>query len=167
MSLQIRRIRADEGPRLRALRLAALADSPLAFASTLAREGAFPDQVWHERAAGGASGHDRVTFVAERDGRWIGLATGLADLPGASAPLLVGMFVEPAERGRGVGVALVEAVAAWARAQGAACLSLSVTSTNDSAIALYKKCGFRPTGETRPRAHLPSLTELGMVRDLP
>jgi len=44
----------------------------MAFGSTLAREQAFPDDVWHERAAGGASGADRVTFIAERHDRWVG-----------------------------------------------------------------------------------------------
>jgi len=138
----------------------------MAFGSTLAKEEAFPEHIWHERAAGGSSGHERVSFIAERDGRWIGLATGLAaDLDG-SGPVLVGMFVDPAERGRRVGALLVEAVADWARERGEARLYLWVTSTNHPALALYSKCGFRPTGETRPIAHTPSLAELRMVRDL-
>src|SRR5262245_23901545 len=53
LPVEIRRIRADEGLRLRALRLRALADAPQAFGSTLAREHAFVDSTWHERAAGG------------------------------------------------------------------------------------------------------------------
>ena len=169
MKLQVRQIRPEEGLRLRALRLRALADAPMAFGSTLAREEAFPEDVWHERAAGGASGADRVTFIAERDGQWVGLATGLAadpDEPDKGEPLLVGMFVEPAERGRGLGAALVAAVAAWARARGATSLYLWVTATNDSAIALYEKCSFRRTGNQRRVPHSPSLAEIRMVRDL-
>ena len=54
--MKIRRIRADEGLALRALRLAALADSPMAYGSTFAREHAYPDALWHERAAAGAAG---------------------------------------------------------------------------------------------------------------
>ena len=141
----------------------------MAFGSTLAREEAFPDDVWHERAAGSASGADRVTFIAERDDQWVGLATGLAadpDEPDKEEPLLVGMFVEPLERGRGLGAALVAAVVAWARARGETSLYLWVTATNDSAIALYDKCGFRPTGNQRPVAHSPSHAEIRMVRDL-
>jgi GNAT superfamily N-acetyltransferase len=169
MSLEVRRIRADEGLRLRALRLHALADTPTAFSSTLSREEVFPEGVWHERAAGGAEGCDRVTLIAEQDGRWLGLATGLAedpDGPKQSGPVLVGMFVDGAERRHGVGAMLVEGVAAWARARGAARLSLWVFSSNEPAIALYRKCGFRPTGETKPLAHSPILVELRMVRDL-
>src|SRR5438477_1933170 len=124
MSVNVRPIRPDEGLRLRALRLRALADAPTAFGSTLAREEAFPEQVWHERAAGGAAGADRVTFVAERDGGWIGLATGIADDPNEAGPMLVGMFVDAAERRRHLGAALVEAVTHWARGRGDTCLSL-------------------------------------------
>src|SRR5262249_26799259 len=166
MNLNVRRIRADEGLQLRALRLRALADSPTAFGSTLVREEAFPDHVWHERAAGGASGGDRVTFIAERDDRWIGLATGLADGPDGSEWMLVGMVVDPGVRRHRVGVALVEAVTAWARTRGAARLSLWVTSTNAPAIALYERSGFRATGDARRLGHSPSLTEAKMVRNL-
>src|SRR5215471_9994276 len=81
MKATIRRIRRDEGLRLRRLRLAALADAPMAFSSTLEHEEAFPEHLWHERAERGAVGDDRVTFVAEHDGEWIGLASGLANDP--------------------------------------------------------------------------------------
>ena len=53
----------------------------MAFGSTLAREQTFPESTWHERAAGGASGSDRVTFVAEEAGRLVGMATGVARHP--------------------------------------------------------------------------------------
>ena len=76
------------------------------------------------------------------------------------------MFVDGTERRHGVGAMLVEGVAAWARARGAARLSLWVFPSNEPAIALYRKCGFRPTGETKPLAHSPTIGELRMVRDL-
>jgi len=165
--VEVRQIRAGEGLRLRALRLFALADAPTAFGSTLAREEAFPESVWHARAADGALGHDRATFVAERAGEWVGLATGLREDPdGDPGAVLVGMFVAPAERGQGAGFALVEAVAAWARARGAARLHLWVTATNAPAIALYHRCRFRQTGEVRPHGQTPTLHELRMERDL-
>jgi GNAT superfamily N-acetyltransferase len=169
MNPELRRIRSDEGLKLRSLRLRALADAPMAFGSTLTREEAFPENVWHERAAGGASGADRVTFIVERDGEWRALASGIAKNPNNPAdpgPFLVGMFVDAAERGHGLGAALVEAVATWARARGATRLYLWVTSTNTQAIALYSRCGFRRTGDTQPLPHFPSVTEFQMVRDL-
>ena len=89
--------------------------------------------------------------------------TGLArdpEGPDDPRPVLLGMFVAPAARERGVGAALVEAVVAWARARGAVGLCLWVTATNSPANALYEKCGFRRTGESKP-------VGLRMVRDLP
>jgi GNAT superfamily N-acetyltransferase len=158
----VRRIRPDEGRRLRALRLRALADAPWAFGSTLAQEQAFAANVWDERAAQGAAGHTAVTYVAEDGDRWIGMATGLVASAEPARLDLVGMFVEPAARGRGVGTALVEAMLAWARARGAARLYLWVTTTNGPAIALYRRTGFRPTGATKPLDHTPALLEQEM-----
>jgi len=163
----IRKIRADEGPTLRALRLRALADAPTAFGSTLAREQAFTDDIWSERAQRGASGVDNVTFVAEHDGRWLGIVTGLArdpDVPDDPRPEIVGMFVAPEARGRGVGAALVDAVVGWARARRATGLTLWVTATNTPALALYERCGFRPTGERKPLDHSPAVEEIRMAR---
>ena len=167
--MTVRRIRRDEGPSLRAFRLRALADAPTAFGSTLAHEAAFTDDVWRERAAGGASGDDRVTFVAEHDGRWLGIATGLAsdpDVPDDPRPELVGMFVDREARGRGVGTALVNAVIDWARARRAGGLCLWATATNAPAVALYERCGFKSTGERKPLAHSPALELFRMARDL-
>jgi len=166
MNPDIRRIRPDEGLPLRALRLRALADAPMAFGATLAEEETLPEDVWHTRAARSAAGVDQVTYVAEQADRWIGMATGLADGWNGSRPALVGMFVEPAARGRGIGAALVDSVTAWARDRGAARLYLWVTSTNHPAIALYRQCGFRPTGEAKSLHHTPALTELQMVREV-
>ncbi len=165
--MQIRRIRADEGLRLKALRLRALADSPMAYGSTLAREQAYPDALWHERAAYGAAGDRVVTIVAEHDDHLLGMATGLA--PGAEGlpnPTMVGVFVDGAVRQQGVAAALVEKVIDWARARGSARLQIWLTVGNEPALALYRRAGFRPTGATRPNAHTPDLMESEMLLEL-
>ena len=138
----------------------------MAFGSTLAREEAFAEGVWQDRAALGATGESQVTFVAEEGECWVGMVTGLVADPEGPRPELVGMFVEPASRGRGIGAALVEAVAAWARERRMARLYLWVTSTNQAALALYRRCDFRPTGRSHPLDHTPSLSELEMARDV-
>ena len=166
MSMRIRRIRADEWQRLRAFRLHALADAPMAFGSTLAQEQEFADDVWRDRAAGSAAGIDRVTFVAEREDHWLGMATGLLGGPDDSFAMLVGMFVDGAARRHRLGVDLVENVARWVQDRGREKLILWVTSSNEAAVGLYRRCGFRPTGATKPLPHTPHLIELEMVRDL-
>jgi hypothetical protein len=104
----IRRMRADEGPRLRALRLHALAEASMAYSSTLAEDQSFPDDVWREWAVGGSAGCGSATFIAGRGRHWIALATGLArqDDPENAGPILVSMFVDSTARRVGVGYAL-------------------------------------------------------------
>jgi RimJ/RimL family protein N-acetyltransferase len=154
---------------LRAPRLHAIRDAPMAFGSTFAREDAFPESLWHERAANGASGTDSVTFIAEEGVQWVGLVTGLAHDPEnrGHAPMLAGMFVDRAKRGKGIGGELVKAVVAWAWAQRAKSLYLWVTATNTPAIALYERCGFARSAESQPLPHSPALLEFLMVRGLP
>jgi GNAT superfamily N-acetyltransferase len=165
--MEIRRIRADEGLRLKTLRLRALADSPMAFGSTLAREQAYPDALWHERAAHGAASDKAVTVVAEHDNRLLGMATGfLPESPHAQDPTMVGVFVDSAVRRQGVGALLVEKVIDWVRARGSARLLIWITDGNEPALALYRRAGFRTTGATRPNAHTPGLAEFEMLLEL-
>ena len=57
----VRRVRADEGPKLKAVRLAALLESPRAFGSTYGAEVDQPADHWASRAWLGASGGRSVT----------------------------------------------------------------------------------------------------------
>jgi hypothetical protein len=67
--LIVRRIEPEEWRRLRDLRLQALADTPEAFGSTLARERDYADDVWREWAPRAAAGH---RTPARRRGRRLG-----------------------------------------------------------------------------------------------
>jgi GNAT superfamily N-acetyltransferase len=139
----------------------------MAYGSTLAHEQGYPAELWRERAVGASEGCDRATFIAERGAHWVGLATGhIRTEDRQSPPILVGMFVDGTVRRLGVGVALVEAVSGWARSCGASRLTLWVTSGNDPAVALYRRCRFQLTGSTRPLAHTPTLSECEMIRNL-
>jgi GNAT superfamily N-acetyltransferase len=124
---------------LKDARLAALAEAPYAFASTLAREEAFADDTWLERASSGR------TFGAWQDGLIVGLATGFPEETGPDWHL-VGMWVAPAHRGQGIADQLVTAVCGLASGAGAAAVNLWVTDVNDRARAFYQRLGFAPTG---------------------
>jgi GNAT superfamily N-acetyltransferase len=106
-----------------------------------------------------------VTFIAKHDDRWVGMATGLV-IAGSPDPILVGVFVDGGSRRQGVAGALIESIVGWTQTRDAGRLVLWVTSSNEAAIALYRRCGFRPTGLTRPVGHTPILIEDEMVRDL-
>ena len=79
---------------------------------------------------------------------------------------LVSMWVRPGGRGQGVGEALVEAAAGWARARGFGTLFLWVTESNAPAMRLYERCGFAVTGELQPLPWDPAVAEIRMSRAL-
>ena len=160
----IRRIRADEWAELRALRLRALAGAPDAFGSTLAEARERLDSRWQQWAASGAAGEADVLFVADRDGHLRGLAGGRTeDLPPDEIEL-VSMWVDPALRGTGTALRLVEAVLGWARERGVARVRLWVTEGNTPAVRLYARAGFAPTDETAPLRPGSPLRERLMLR---
>ena len=155
-------IRRAEGPdwaQLRLVRLAALAESPNAFASTLEREQQLDEEDWRARASSGR------TFLAFSGGAPVGTAVGIEG-DATDERAVVAMWVHPDHRRAGVASALLEAVRTWAHTDGATSLTLWVTRTNDAAGTLYRRIGFTPTGESQPLPSNPSLTEEKMVLDL-
>ena len=61
----------------------------------------------------------------------------------------LGLMVAAGERRRGIGTALLEEAAKWARASGVTKLELHVFPHNEPAIALYRKLGFVEEGQRR------------------
>jgi ribosomal protein S18 acetylase RimI-like enzyme len=175
-SFVIRRAVPEDWAALRSVRLAALAEAPYAFGSTLDGEIGRPEQFWRARIAASPQ------FIAWADGEPVGIAAGFAERAsnddgstsstssaggaggygdsadesghgershgdGASGSWhLVSMWVSPAARGRGVADDLVAAVCGCARADGAKRLTLWVTDVNARAQAFYQRLGFRSTG---------------------
>jgi GNAT superfamily N-acetyltransferase len=163
---RLRRIEAGEGRLLQRVRLAALADSPDAFSSTLAREAAFADEEWAARAAASSSGVSRMTVFAE-DGRDVlGLIGGYRETDASTTVELVSMWVHPNARRAGVGRDLVQAVIDWARETSASEVALGVIRGNEAAEGLYEAMGFSPTGETTPLSSNPSLVEVRMATSI-
>jgi GNAT superfamily N-acetyltransferase len=142
-TLEIRRIRADEWRALRVLRLEALQNSPRSYGSTYAEEVRRSVREWRERAAAGALAEDQVAVVAVADGAWVGMARGYLELPTAH---LVGVYVTPAWRRRGVGAAVSLAIVTWARERGAAEILVTVSDWNAEARRVYEGLGFVANG---------------------
>ena len=154
MTVTVRRIRADEGPLLKRMRLAALSDTPSAFSKTHEEESGYADEEWASRAQAWSDGRDGVTFFAEVDGQVRGLVGG--HRPGDAE--LVSMWVDPEARGSAVAVALVDAVIAWAEGP----VELWVTQGNDRAIAFYRRVGFVETDDHQPLPSDPCKNEVRM-----
>jgi ribosomal protein S18 acetylase RimI-like enzyme len=164
--MEIRRIRAQEGPRLRAIRLRALADAPAGFGSSLGEAQSHPRAYWEALARETATAAAHALFVAEENGSWYGMARGFVHRDYPAIARLASMWVDPARRRSGVGAALAQAVVRWARGRSAACVQLWVTETNHPAKALYAVQGFVETARSKPLPSNPALREVLMVRRL-
>ncbi|HWC37939.1 MAG TPA: GNAT family N-acetyltransferase [Acidimicrobiales bacterium] len=163
MEWLVRRIRPDEGDRLRDIRLRALRDAPSAFASTFEAESTRPPAAWAERATAWSTGDSTATFIAEADRRWVGLigALRVPDEPGLVG--LVSMWVAPESRRLGIAQRLIGEVVTWAGSIGACAVELWVARDNTGAIATYQRAGFVPTADHQPLPSNPCVDELRMV----
>ncbi|HEY1824807.1 MAG TPA: GNAT family N-acetyltransferase [Acidimicrobiales bacterium] len=159
-SLRVRLATRKDWEALREIRLESLRDSPGAFGSTIESALDISPRRWRERIAA------RPFYLAERDARVVGLASGGFDDRFPGTHWLYSMYVTPLERGRGAAKMLVEAVIGWARAHGATLLYLDVASGADRAQAFYRKMGFVPTGHSYPLERDPSVSESTMTKQI-
>jgi ribosomal protein S18 acetylase RimI-like enzyme len=155
-------VRADEGPALKEVRLAALLESPSAFGSSHAAEVDQPDDHWASRASLGASAERSVTYFAIVNQSIVGIVSGYRPDPIGSSIELVSMWVSPSQRRAGIAAKLVQSVLGWARETDATTVDLWVTRGNDAAVRLYEAAGFRETGEHQPLPSDPCKDELRM-----
>jgi GNAT superfamily N-acetyltransferase len=160
--VMVRDVTAADWAALRDIRLEALQNAPDAFGSTFAREVAFGEADWQARISRGGNFLGYLPEASATEPA--GLIGGYQEEPALVE--LVGMYVRPRARGRGVGEALIATVISWAGARDAASVHLWVTETNKPARLLYERCGFTPTGERLPLPSNPTLTEIGMTRPL-
>jgi GNAT superfamily N-acetyltransferase len=143
--IEIRQIGPDEWKQLRATRLAALQDAPEAYESTYEGSLAFDEDEWRRRAGA------HPVFLALSGEEPVGMAIGLRDEgTRPDSRDLVSMWVSADVRGRGVAGRLIDAVADWARADGAGELHLWVVVGNAAARTAYDRAGFVATGERQP-----------------
>jgi RimJ/RimL family protein N-acetyltransferase len=154
--VEVRRVQAADWEELRELRLRALADAPHAFASTPAREAAFPDEVWRQRAQGGPAA---ANFIVCADGVGVGMTAVIAE-PDPGRVQLAGMWVDPRHRRRGIAQALIGQAVRWSRDHQARELVAWVAEDNTAARRLYAQVGFRPVGVRQPLPSNPAIEEL-------
>ena len=154
----IRSCRASDAMALRDVRLEALRDTPDAFGSTFDEASTWPAERWVAMAT------DWNFYLGYRGGVLAGMASGGWHEHYPGTHWLFGMYVTPSARGTGLAGALVDAVAAWARAQGGDALYLHVTESVARARRFYEKIGFVPTGEVTAMSRDSSLQLVTMVK---
>ena len=87
-------------------------------------------------------------LVAERADGVVGMCTGqlvVSTAEGGPALLVEDVVVDPDHRGRGIGRALLAALADWASSRGVRRLQLLADGNNGPALAFYDRLGWRAT----------------------
>lgn len=135
----IRRLGPGDAEAFFALRLRCMDDAALQFRS--AREDVEREGLAHWQARLAAD-DDRIVGVFGGD-RLIGIGGITRDwrVKLRHKALLFGMFVDPDATGRGIGLAIVDALIAEARGFVSS-LHLTLMADNDRALALYERTGF-------------------------
>jgi RimJ/RimL family protein N-acetyltransferase len=147
--MNVIRLTEDDWRTLRDVRLAALADAPYAYGSTLAVEQTYDQARWREWLGSG------LWAVAVRNGENAGLVGVIVPKP--DTPMLVAMWVNPDHRGHGVGDVLVIEILKWVREWSPRSgerrwsrVVLRVADGNNAARRLFLRHGFEPTGRRTP-----------------
>jgi ribosomal protein S18 acetylase RimI-like enzyme len=157
VEVEVVRVDASSWQVYRDVRLAMLQGAPRAFWTTYDEAAARTDEEWQALVAGSS------LWLAMAAGRAVGSvgAFRMPDQPPDEC-ILVGLWVDPSARGRGVGERLVQRVVDDATARGLSRVLLEVAHENARAVELYERMGFVATGRTGAMPHDPSITELEM-----
>jgi RimJ/RimL family protein N-acetyltransferase len=159
----VRPMRAHEWREARALRLEALSDdaAAVAYLTTHDEAAARPDEYWRAQtqassADAGEEARARQFVAISVDGTWLGTAVALVEEIGQRdytgsviddrGGAVVGVYLRPEHRGRGIMEDVLDAVAGWLGARGLPRVRLNVHADNPRARRLYEKAGFRATG---------------------
>lgn len=154
----VRRIRADEGGRLRQVRLDAIAESPGDFTTRLADARERPPEAWDRVAEVHAVADDQATWFAEVEGETAGMISAFRTDDGAVT--MTSLWSTPNHRRKGVADVLVATVRDWAHAAGAVEVRQWLVERNAHARAFHEGLGFQPTGSERPYEPSPDLREV-------
>ena len=149
--VRVDRLGEDDWADFREIRLRSLLDCPDAFGSTYGEESSQTERAWRDWAAGRWRDGVAAVFAGRADdGTPVGTATGAEYETERGIGHVYAMWVAPDARSAGVGRALLEAVAGWARGRGCDRLVLRVTETNERARLFYAAYGFAETGVREP-----------------
>jgi RimJ/RimL family protein N-acetyltransferase len=157
----VTRLTVDDWQVLRDVRLAALADSPEAFAADLAAERSVAEEQWRARL-----GAD-TWAVARRGGASVGLLGVSEPAPRDAADGWIhGWWISPQARGTGAARPMLDWALGVGRQRGWSRIGLGVWAENTEAIAAFTALGFvgqdpRPSSRHAGRTYVPMVRDIG------
>ena len=133
----------ERWPEYRAIRLEALRTDPDAFGATLEATLQRPDEWWSTVLQAAENDPNKTIVFAEIEGDLVGMAGAYPEEEEGCVDV-VGMFVRPDQRGKGVGRALLQAVVDEVQSET---VRLCVNASIPAAVALYRSFGFETLSE--------------------
>jgi ribosomal protein S18 acetylase RimI-like enzyme len=143
--LIVRQANVTDAAALRQLRLEALQDRPIAFASDYEEESQYPLSRTEEQLKDQTI---NTTFIAVGDSALVGMM-GIGQYRHRNVKhnaTIWGVYVQPGWRGKNISGLMIEACIAWARARSIRFVRLGVNATNTSALNSYIRAGFKVCG---------------------
>lgn len=150
--IEVRQATAEDWADLRAIRVAALTDSPSAFGASLERELDYDEERW--RSWPESCG----VFLGRRGDEPVAIAGGQPDRDEVK---LISVWARPSVRGGGAGAAVVRAVIDWAAGRR---VTAWAVDNNERALSLYGRLGFVHTGRDRAHPNHDAVREVELER---
>lgn len=149
-AINVRPLGEDDWQTYRDMRLAALEESPEAFAASAAKEREFDEEHWRKRM-----NRSRRLVAETAEGKPVGIVSLRTDhREGEDTPYgeLFSLWVRPELRGEGVASQLLEALLKQARSEHLGAVVYWVGTDNARGVAFASSKGFFPTEHRRPMA---------------
>jgi GNAT superfamily N-acetyltransferase len=148
----IRPVQAGEEPSVRKLILEMLRESPQAFGETLADAQARTEAEWEQYVESMITPPRHSAYMAADEDGACGFVAGEANNPQTppGTILVSRLWVEPRQRGTGLGRRLMDIVTRWAMDLNAQQIGLGVTELNTQGMKFYEHLGYFDTGIRAP-----------------
>lgn len=148
MNVQISTLSIADWSLYKELRLKALRQDSIAFLDSFEEALDKVDDYWMRHL--NASEEDSITLFARASNKLVGMIAILFNTKVKTKHVaeIVGMYVDPKHRGKGIGIKLMQEIENKVRErEDIKKIKLEVVETQEAAINLYKKQGFKVVGK--------------------
>ncbi len=147
-TIQITTLKPKDWQAYKKLRLEALLTESEAFASSYEEQVKMQDEYWQKRLEDAENGDDNwLLFAKNEDSTLVGMVGAFAKEDTGIAEI-ISLYVTPGARGKGIAKELVqEILKKVSKNKAVKKVTLSVRTTQDAALSLYRQLGFEIVGK--------------------
>lgn len=144
--IELRVLQPEDWAIYKTVRLRSLKEEPDAFCARYEEEAILTDNQWKNRLDPSLRHEPMLLLLALTNDIPAAIALGLVQESDPTSVQIYQMWVNPEQRRLGLGKALLDRMALWAKALELNTLALSVITANAGALRLYEQYGFRVIG---------------------